>query len=265
MSLRNDRVLLLRRTPFGESSLVVHGLARVYGRVHLLAKGAHRASSRFAHVLDLVDTLELAWHARPQQELGTLAAGELAVRRRRICESVGAWRAATSALELVDLAARPGAPETRLYDLVSLCVDRLDAGAPPELTSLGFELGYLEALGITPALTACAVCGRAAGEAQRGRAAFSAGAGGRLCLAHAAEARSSGRRVGTLPSDVLAHAERASSTPFPELVAALPSAALVARARDFVGRFLDYHLEVRPKSHRTFLSAPDRNRLQGRT
>jgi hypothetical protein len=59
---------------------------------------------------------------------------------------------------------------------------------------------------------------------------------------------------------VLECAARATHDPFPRLVAAAPAAELVARARDFVGRFLDYHLEARPKSHRTFLAAPDRNR-----
>jgi DNA repair protein RecO (recombination protein O) len=260
MSMRHDRVLLLRRTPFGESSLVVQGLARGVGRVHLLAKGAHRVSSRFAHVLDLLDTLDLAWHARPGQELGTLAAGELGVRRRHISASVGAWRAATTALELVELAARPGEPEPALFDRLSMCLDRLEAGAPPELTLLVFEVGYLDTLGLAPALVACAVCGLAGDEAHPGRAAFSAGAGGRLCLAHAAEARASGRRVGTLPTDVLVFAARAASEPFPGLVAAAPGVELVARARDFVGRFLDYHLEARPKSQRSFLAAPDRNR-----
>lgn len=266
---QRDRVLLLRRTPFGESSLVVHGLARTRGRVHLLAKGAHRANSRFAHVLDLVDTLELEWHARPGQELATLVAGALAVRRRHITESPERWRAATTALELADLAARPGEPDAALFDLVEVTLQRLDAGAPADLTLVVFELGFLAHLGLAPALTSCAACGRAQPEAQGGRGAFSAGAGGRLCFAHAEEARAAGRRVGTLPLDALTAAERYGARPFPALVAAEASrdehentggTRLVARVRDFVERFLDYHLEARPKSHRAFLAAPDRNR-----
>jgi hypothetical protein len=33
----------------------------------------------------------------------------------------------------------------------------------------------------------------------------------------------------------------------------------IDRVRDFVGRFLDYHLETRPRTHRAFLAAPNRN------
>ncbi|MDB4538630.1 recombination protein O N-terminal domain-containing protein, partial [bacterium] len=53
--------LLLRRTPFGETSLVVHVLTPDHGRVELMAKGAHRPRSRFFGVLDWFDTLDLSW------------------------------------------------------------------------------------------------------------------------------------------------------------------------------------------------------------
>jgi hypothetical protein len=34
----------------------------------------------------------------------------------------------------------------------------------------------------------------------------------------------------------------------------------VERVRDLIARFLEYHLEGRPKSYRQFLSVPNRNR-----
>ena len=68
-----DRALLLRRFPYGESSLVCHALSRTHGRVHLLAKGAYRPTSRFYAALDLFDTLELEWNATPGRELAVLA------------------------------------------------------------------------------------------------------------------------------------------------------------------------------------------------
>ena len=47
-----DHAVLLRRHPYGESSLVVHVLTREHGRVALLAKGAYRPTSRYFGVLD---------------------------------------------------------------------------------------------------------------------------------------------------------------------------------------------------------------------
>jgi hypothetical protein len=65
--------------------------------------------------------------------------------------------------------------------------------------------------------------------------------------------------VGTLPESVLGDARAllfegplgAEVPPWPR--------ARVERARDLVGRFLDYHLESRLKSQRGFLAAPNRN------
>ena len=71
-SRASDRGIMLRRTPFGETSLVVHVLTPNHGRVELMAKGAHRPRSRFFGVLDWFDTLELSWVRRGDSELGTL-------------------------------------------------------------------------------------------------------------------------------------------------------------------------------------------------
>jgi recombinational DNA repair protein (RecF pathway) len=126
---------------------------------------------------------------------------------------------------------------------------------------VAFELGYLGVLGLAPSLETCAACGSEApalaGTETARRASFSAGAGGRLCRRCAEEARASGRRVGTLPVETLDDA-RTILAEGPSAGDRLPSAR-VDRVRDFAGRFLDYHLEARPRTHRAFLSTPNRN------
>jgi recombinational DNA repair protein (RecF pathway) len=123
----------------------------------------------------------------------------------------------------------------------------------------GFELAYLATLGFAPALLRCAACGRKDPPAPGGRAPFSSGAGGRLCPTCADEAKRSGRRVGSLPRRVLqAAAELGGATleerPLPEL-----QPKEVEKIRDFALRFLEYHLEGRPKSYQRFLAVPNRN------
>ncbi|MBK7645180.1 MAG: DNA repair protein RecO [Planctomycetes bacterium] len=251
-----DRALLLKRTPFGESSLVVQALTERHGRVGILAKGAYRSTSRFFAVLDLVDTLELDWQSSPRAELCTLREGSIAVRRAAIPCSPRAFRAAASVLELTDITSRAGQPEPELFALAEGALDRLQRGTEGHDAVLArFELGLLRVLGLPPALESCAACaGEAAPvDAAGTRAAFSAGAGGRLCRACAEEARASGRRVGTLPLAVLADAQRLGQ---PD---ATSSPARLVKVRDFVERFLGYHLSVRPKSHASFLASPNRN------
>ena len=260
MTARRDRALVLKRYPFSESSLVAHVGTREHGRVHLMAKGVYRTTSRYFAVLDLLDTLEIEWDENPRRELANLRAASIVQRRRSIPRDPARWSAACSLLELADLAFRPAHPDPGLYDLLEANLAALDGdAASADCVRVAFELGFLGRLGLRPALETCAACGGPAPavRADPKRVAFSAGAGGRLCPACAEEARASGRRVGTLPSrtlaDALAFAQRGADA------GAELTQERIDRVRDFVGRFLDYHLETRPRTHRAFLSAPNRN------
>ncbi|MCA8981708.1 MAG: DNA repair protein RecO [Planctomycetes bacterium] len=260
-----DRALVLRRFPYSESSLVVRALSREHGRVHLLARGAYRMHSRYFGVLDLFDELELEWRQSPRRELAELRRGDVTRRRRALREDLPRYRAAVAMLELADLGSRPGRPDPELYELLSACLDRLgDADRPPDAALVVFELGFLQNHGLAPALARCAACDRNAPptSTDRSRAHFSAGSGGRLCASCAEESRAAGRRVGTMPIDVLQDGEallvdlRAHRLP-PEDAITDPD-RLVA-LRDLAERFLDYHLDSTPKASRAFLATPNRN------
>ncbi len=192
-----DEVLLLKRTPYGESSLVVHLLSASHGRVEVIAKGAHRPKSRFSGVLDWFDTLRLDW--TPPREapssrtelarissLGTLRTGDVETRRRWITSSLDAYRAAHTAIELMELATRAGYADLDLFRLLTAALDEFngvgraerssresvadgDSVHEPETSTLElpfrlarYELRLLQALGLEPALAVCAACGQAA-------------------------------------------------------------------------------------------------------
>jgi len=268
MTVLTDRALILRRFRYGESSLVLQVLVRERGRVHLIARGAYRPGSRYYAVLDLFDTLELAWSHQPGRELQNLREGTLIERRAAISRDLARYRAAGAVLELTSIGARPDQPAPELFDLAAGALDALAEGAAdPQLVQVVFELRFLALLGLAPALGGCAACGGPAPELERGggRAGFSAGAGGRLCREHAAEARSSGRRVGTLPVGALETAKELfeGGIASPAGVRIRPDE--LERVRDFVARFLEYHLESRPRSYRRFLAAPNRNHPAARS
>jgi len=263
MPARSDRALVLERHPWSESSLVAHVVTAAHGRVHLLARGAYRTTSRFYCVLDLFDTLALEWNQVPGRELFDLRAGDVARRRSRIATSLDAYRAGLTVLELLSIASRFGPPDAALLARAQQALDALDSWAAgidtaeatdPQLEQVRFELDYLAHLGFAPALEVCAACGDSAPPA-RGRVHFSAGAGGRLCARHAEEGRARGLRVGTLPLAVLDDARRLREGAWP----ADAKPERIVRVRDWIERFLDYHLEARPRSHRAFLAAPNRN------
>ncbi len=254
------QALLLRRTPFGESSLVVRLLTPDQGRVDLVAKGAYRTTSRFFAVLDWFHTLNVEFRSKAQGLAPLQSAGWLD-RRRRMTERRDRYVAGLTVLELCDVAAQPGTPEPQLFELATRALDHLDSGQlPADLELVLFEARFLELLGVAPALLHCAACGgQAPPQGNSDRATFSAGSGGRLCAKCAQEARRSGRRVGTLPVQVLEAAHSIPSVPRDLLACERPDLDLVLRVRDLHGRYLDYHLESRLRSQQTFLGTTHRN------
>ncbi len=255
---RRDRALLLKRHPYSESSIIATVLTREHGLVQVLARGAHRPKSRFYAVLDAFHELELEWTPSKRSLLGTLNRGDWRIRRRHITEDLEAYRVATTLMELTHLGSRPGHREREMFDLLSAQFDRLNTcPGPAELLKIRieFQLGFLQMHGLAPALETCASCAKGApAVGTPPRVGFSAGSGGRLCAACVAEVRAAAGRVGTLPLDVVevaAKMMRSQETCAGE--------ELLLRVRDFVERFLDYHLGTRPRSHREFLSEENRN------
>jgi len=259
-----DEALVLRRHRYAESSLVTHVLTRSHGRVHLLAKGAYRPKSAFSGVIDLFDTLELTWSPNRRSELQVLKAGRPLRLRRPITRDLERYRRSLAVVELTELAARPEHTDSKLFSALERALDRFAAELDPGLTELAFSLQFLEALGLEPALEHCAACGKLAPKevlpAQQVH--FSAESGGCLCRDCAREARASGRRVGRLPMDVLhiAHSLRSADSATLGALGLAPETR--SRVRDFVERFLEYHLEARPRSRR---STPDARRAPTRT
>lgn len=252
-----DRALVLKRHPYSESSATVSVLTSRHGLVRLLARGLHRPRSRFFALLDFFDELELEWSPSKRSELAMLRTGSLVVRRRGITRDLSRYSAAGSLLELASLGSRPGQVEAALFEHLSRALDELNSSdGQPDDVRIRFQLGFLRHHGLFPALETCAACGGEAPATGRppGRVGFSAGAGGRLCVRCATEAHASGRRVGTLPLDVLVTAAKMDRG---EACDGSPS--LLLRVRDFVERFLDYHLEARPRSHQEFLARTNRN------
>jgi DNA repair protein RecO (recombination protein O) len=258
----SDQAILLRRFPYSESSLITRVFTRRHGKISLLARGAHRPKSRFYCVLDHFDTLELEWREQRGRELQELRKGDIHTRRSKISRDLETYRAGALVCELIDLTCPLGQSDPGMWARLSACLDELNSGSrPPWEAAVNFQLGLLEEHGLCPALESCAACGQGAlpPDPSEARACFSASSGGRLCAPCAQEARDAGKRVGTMPLDVLEAASLLLRGAREGVNISSQDPALLLRLRDFVDRFMDHHLEVRAKSRGDFLSKADRN------
>jgi DNA repair protein RecO len=71
MAELRDEALLLRRIPYGDTSLICHFLTEKHGRIALMVRGARRPKSPFRASLEPLYTLQISW--RPGRTgMGTL-------------------------------------------------------------------------------------------------------------------------------------------------------------------------------------------------
>lgn len=154
--------ILLRKTRFSDTSLIVTWFTRDLGKIKTIAKGALRPRSRFAGMLDLFFDCEISIARSAKSELHTLR--EAAVRSAREGLRRDYRRVALAAyfVELVELVTAPDHPVPELHDLLGRAFDHLDETPASQRALLHFERELARFLGIQhPGLTPIVTIGRA--------------------------------------------------------------------------------------------------------
>jgi DNA repair protein RecO (recombination protein O) len=180
MALVHDRSICLRKVEYSETSQILTLFGREYGRVQLIAKGAHRrtkaGASKFDGGVDLLDLGEAVFAHAPERELSPLTEwhqldGHLELRRSLRSMYLGLYAA-----ELVNLLIEEHDPHPDLFDRMEQTLAEL--GTPRvEEAFLAFEVDLLREAGYPPELTACVGCGGVCDE----RVYFSAERGAVVC------------------------------------------------------------------------------------
>jgi DNA repair protein RecO len=140
--------ILVGRTRFGESSLIVQWCAPEVGLFRTMAKGALRPKSPLGQRLDLFVTADLRWVRSRRSDLHTLAEVTWKNPRLGLRSSYGRVLAATYLVKLVERVVEPEAAVPGLYDLLTKALDYLAAKEPTMALVERFELRLAEDLGI---------------------------------------------------------------------------------------------------------------------
>jgi len=198
MPLVATPAVVLRVTPYSETSKIVRLLTRDHGLLSALARGARRARSRTGAGLDIFAVGTAGIRLASRSDLHTLTAFDPMRAHPRLAGDVGRFAAASALVELA-LKCVPAEPHADAFDALETGLEALDAAEPPEAETAALAACWrlVVALGFEPLLERCAVCGASAG----GTLAFDAAQGGALCATHGRDA-SNARRL--LPEDAAA-------------------------------------------------------------
>jgi len=164
MRRATTEALVLRRTPFGETSQIAEFFTAGHGRLSLILKGVHREKARKGGSVDLLDHCDITWSSRHDSR----SLAQLSERRVRSHHPVMRRRtdllaAGDALVELLRALAPEGQRAPALFELSLAFLEALEADPPPEtLASLVFALqgGMLRITGFELVLDRCVSCGR---------------------------------------------------------------------------------------------------------
>jgi DNA repair protein RecO (recombination protein O) len=173
--------LILHVMPYGETSAIVRLLTRDLGLTSGIARGTRRAKSRTGSRLDLFGAGTVTLLVKAHRDLHPLTHFELTAAHGGLAADVERFAAASALCELA-LKCAPADPQPAAFDAASAGLDALEH-APDEMLNAVALLacwGLVVALGFSPVLDRCVVCG----DPITGSVAFSPAQGGALCPVH---------------------------------------------------------------------------------
>jgi len=163
-SVEGEPALVLRRTEYGESDLVVGLYCRSLGKISGLARGARKSRKRFGAGLGLFTVSELSMQIRPKANMWTLLAATPTRSYAELAHDVAGMAHGSYGTELVRELCADEHSDPVVFDLlVELYAGLAEVG--PKVGRLRvFELRLLTELGVAPVLSHCAACGGELGD-----------------------------------------------------------------------------------------------------
>ena len=140
--------VVVRRSRFSDTSLIIHWLTDQHGKLRTIAKGAFRPKSAFLGKLDLFFHCELLWAQSRKSDLHVLKEVKVMEPFARIRGTYVQMLAASYFAELIDEATEPEHPVMELYDLLLRAYRYLDLRKPDQRAILFFERELCRYLGV---------------------------------------------------------------------------------------------------------------------
>lgn len=153
--------IIIRSMDYGEGNKIVTVLTETHGKAGVLIRGASKAKSRHGSLALPFTYGEFVYFKG--SGLGTLNGGEIVRAHHKLREHLDLAAYASYVCELTDRALQDEEAGKWIHTQLLACLDALEEGKDPAVTTHVYEMKILEAAGYTPVLDVCASCGRGEG------------------------------------------------------------------------------------------------------
>ena len=180
MPLVSTPAIILSTLRYSETSKIVRLATRDLGVQSAIAKGALRPKSRFGAALQVLSDGQAQLYIKENRELHTLAAFDVVRVPVGLAADLDRY-AVASALAEAMLRFAPAEPHADSFGILHDTLATLEAASPTDLPASALRAMWrlVGALGFTPSMEACALCGTLVSAG--GEVAFSTAEGGILC------------------------------------------------------------------------------------
>lgn len=179
--------IILRKTPYSETSLILKVYTRESGLITLMAKGAKRRGSKFAGLLDFFTLNQFIYSEKSRTEIHTLTDASLIREFPRLKADPGGQALAHVFLELyLKYMHEPYRSPPHYAWLLERLESLEEARQGPRehvLRLCDFVLGLCAVSGFSPQFTECVGCGRSVQSSGYARVRMDVDQGGPLCPA----------------------------------------------------------------------------------
>lgn len=150
--IQNATGIILRTRPLTETSLIVHWLTADFGRLATVAKGARRAKSPFAGLLDLFYEADFSFSRSRSSGLHQLREVKLQAGHEAIRGDIVKLQQAAYVTGCLELATENETPLPEIFELTRNFLKSLCEHPSAPQTVFAFELKLLHELGLEPEL-----------------------------------------------------------------------------------------------------------------
>ncbi|HUJ74545.1 MAG TPA: DNA repair protein RecO [bacterium] len=263
MQLVTSEAVILKRQDFKDSDLLVTFLARDKGRVTGIVKGSKKITGRGVGSFEPCMLGVMHYTEKPSSELVAIRKCDPRPPYLYLEQDYGKIVLASYLAELLTLCPIPESEAAEFYLLLARGLERVcEAGSPQQLAlaRLGFELDFLELLGLAPNWATCCQCGCTVFDLEaepprvlaKGQHSLDVAAGGVRCPACTKGARNAEPlSAGTLAFLALWRTARPSqpgAAPGQATAPLRPTRLALQELQQALRRAIVYHLEREPRS-----------------
>lgn len=169
--------IILRKYYLRETSFILVIFTKEFGKIKGVIKGVRDPYPQFAGNFEPFTRCRFLFYKKKKQQMDLITHCETLDYFSSVKKDIERLTYANYFIELVDNVTAANDPNERLYDSLAGSLRLLGTESSPKRASRIFELKILSALGLTPQVEACVLCGALA---QTG-AVFSAALGGLVC------------------------------------------------------------------------------------